>query len=308
MSRLAGFYVILAACLWGIDGVVLRPALFTLPVPLVVFIESSIVALLLSPMLIKYFGEIKKLEGKDWFAFIGVAIFGGALGTMAITKALFYVNFVNLSIVILLQKLQPVFAIILAAIFLKERLTKDFFMWAAFAIFGAYLMTFGVKLPNLETGEYTALASLFALLAAASFGASTVLSKRALKNVSFELGTHLRFLFSALILLMIVLGTGDFSSIGNISEHQIWVFLLIAFTTGGPAIFLYYYGLKRITASQATIFELAMPLTAVLLEYFIRGNLLNIVQWIGVFILISSMLKVTQINMARANSEKIKTF
>ncbi|MFC2134316.1 DMT family transporter [Bacteroidota bacterium] len=304
MSRFAPVFVIIAASLWGIDGIILRPTLFNLPVPLVVFIESIIVALLLSPIIIKQYHKIKTLKLGDWLSFFGVAFFGGVVGTMAITKALFYVNYVNLSIVILIQKLQPVFALLLAAVLLKERLPREFFMWAGFAIFGAYLMTFGVKLPNLDTGEYTILAGTFALLAAASFGSSTVLSKRALKNVSFEMGTYLRFSMSALILLIVVTGLGNFSDVGRITEIQWWIFLLIAFTTGGPAIFLYYYGLKKITASVATICELAFPLTAVILEYFIRGNLLNIVQWMGVFILISSMVKVSGIQLGEEPTQK----
>lgn len=299
MSRFAPVFVIIAASLWGIDGIILRPSLFTLPVPLVVFIESTIVAVLLSPIIIKQYSKLKTLKMLDWLSFIGVALLGGAIGGMAITKALFYVNFVNLSIVILIQKLQPVFALILAAILLKERLPREFFMWAGFAILGAYLMTFGVKLPNLDSGESTVLAGLFALVAAASFGSSTVLSKRALKNVGFELGTYIRFAMSAVLLIFIVIGTGAITETVNITEHQWWIFLLIAFTTGGPAIFLYYYGLKKITASVATICELAFPLTAVVLEYFVRGNLLNIVQWIGVFILISSMVKVSGIQIGK---------
>ena len=299
MSRFAPVYVIIAASLWGIDGIVLRPALFTLPVPLVVFIESTIVAVLLSPILIKQYSKLKSLNWSDWLAFGGVALLGGAVGTMAITKALFYVEFVNLSVVVLIQKLQPVFALLLAAVLLKEKLPREFFMWAGFAILGTYLMTFGVKLPNLNTGESTILAGLFALLAAASFGSSTVLSKLALRNVGFELGTYLRFLLSASILLFIVLGTGSLSEFGSVSSTQWWVFLLIAFTTGAPAIFLYYYGLKKITASVATICEMAFPLTAIILEYFIRGNMLSIVQWIGVFILVSSMVKVSGIQIGK---------
>ncbi|OGU58569.1 MAG: hypothetical protein A2V66_14945 [Ignavibacteria bacterium RBG_13_36_8] len=297
MSRFAPFFVIVAASLWGIDGIVLRPSLFNLPVPLVVFIESTIVALLLSPFLVKRLQTLKSLPLKDWLAFFLVALFGGAIGTMAITKALFYVNSVNLSIVIFIQKLQPAFALILAAIFLRERLPKEFFMWAGFAIFGAYLMTFGVKAPSLNTGESTILAGLFAIIAAASFGSSTVLSKLALKNVGFEMGTYLRFLMSAVILIIIVLSFSDIKEIASVSGSQWLIFLIIAFTTGGPAIFLYYYGLKKITASVATICELAFPLTAVVLEYLIRGNILNIVQWVGVFILLSSMLKVIRIKI-----------
>lgn len=57
--------------------------------------------------------------------FFLVALFGGSLGTLSIVKALFLVNFHHLTVVTLLQKLQPVFAIILARIILKEREGKD---------------------------------------------------------------------------------------------------------------------------------------------------------------------------------------
>ena len=118
LVKFAPLFVILGASLWGIDGVLLRPSLYSLPVLSVVFIESALVTIILTPFFIHKFKEVKSLKPKDWIAFGGVALFGGAVGTMAITKALFYVNFVNLSIVILIQKLQPVFAILLAALFL----------------------------------------------------------------------------------------------------------------------------------------------------------------------------------------------
>jgi len=156
-------------------------------------------------------------------------------------------------------------------------------------------MTFGTRLPDLSTGDKTTVAALFALLAAFSFGASTVLSKRALRNVSFEMGTYLRFLFSSAIMLVIVLAFGDMKSISDVTTNQIIIFLIIAFSTGGAAIFLYYYGLKRITASVATICELAFPLIAVILEYFIRGNILGPIQWIGVGLLLFSIIKVSNL-------------
>jgi len=295
----APLFVIVAASLWAIDGIVLRPVLFNLPVPLVVFVESLLVAVIITPFMARHFGSLKLLSNKDWFAFFGVALLGGAVGTMAITKALFYVNYVNLSIVILIQKLQPVFALVLAATFLKEKLPLKFFTYAGTAIIGAYIMSFGLSLPSINQTDKTVYAALFALLAAASFGSSTVLSKRALQNVSFEMGTYLRFSLSAIIMLVISFATSSVSSITDITSTQILIFLLIAFTTGGAAIFLYYYGLKRITASVAAICELAFPLVAVVLEYFIHDNILSPVQWVGVLILLFSILKVSGINTGR---------
>ncbi|MBU1100186.1 MAG: DMT family transporter [Bacteroidetes bacterium] len=295
MPKFAPVFIILAAALWGVDGVLLRPYLYNLPVSLVVFIESGIVILILSPLFIRRFDELKSLTKSDWISFFFVALLGGAIGTMSITKALFYVNYVNLSIVVLMQKLQPVFAILLASVILKEKLKKNFLGWASLAMIGAYLMTFGLSIPNLGTGNKTAIAGMYALIAAISFGASTVISKRALRNVGFGAATYLRFLFATIILSVVAVVSGNISAITSVSFDQLLIFLLIAFSTGGAAIFLYYYGLKNVTASVATICELAFPLTAVLLEYFLRDNILSFVQWGGVFFLFIAIIQITRL-------------
>ena len=157
-------------------------------------------------------------------------------------------------------------------------------------------MTFGFDVPNINTGDKILMAALFALVAAVSFAASTVLSKRALSNIDYRMGTYLRFTFTAIIMVVVVSSLGGFTSITKITNHQIVVFLIIAFTSGGTAIFLYYYGLKEISASVATICELAFPLTAVGLEYILRGNILDWFQWFGVVLLIVSIARVTQVN------------
>mgnify|MGYP005846051349 CR=1 FL=1 len=292
-------FVIFAAALWGIDAVLLRPILFNLPVPLVVFLESTIATIIMTPFFIARKNQLKEISRKDYLVFFGVALFGGAIGTMAIVKALFFVNFVNLSIVVLIQKLQPIFAILLAALLLKEKLPKQFLMWALLAVVGVLLLTFGYNLPNFKTGEKTIIAALFALLAAFSFGSSTVLSKRALSNVTFFTGTYLRFLFTSIIMLLIVLFSNQVSEFSAVSKYQWIIFLVIAFSSGGLAILLYYFGLKKVSASVATICELAFPFTAILLEYILRGNYLDFIQWIGAILLITSILEVSWMNFQK---------
>ncbi|HLD27632.1 MAG TPA: DMT family transporter [Patescibacteria group bacterium] len=299
MKKLAPLFIVIAAALWGIDGIILRPALYSLPVPLVVMVEHVLAFLIMLPFLILEIRQLKKLSPKDWGAFAWVAIFGGAIGTMAITKALFYVNFVNLSIVILLQKLQPVFALLLAWLILKEKLPKKFFAWAAAAVVAAYFVTFGGRLPQLNTGDLTLAAALFSLLAAFAFGSSTVFSKRAIQKINFRVGTYLRFGLTSLIMFLIVLSAGELSAVGQITLKQLWYFIIIVFSSGGAAIFLYYYGLKRVKASVSTICELAFPLTAIVLEYLIRGNVLSWVQWAGAVVLLYAIYKVASINEGR---------
>lgn len=290
---LGPLFIIIAAILWGVDGIVLRPALFALPVPLVVFIEHFFALLVMLPFFFRGRKELRNLNRSDWGAFFLVAIFGGALGTMFIVKALFYVNFVNLSIVVLIQKLQPVFALVLAAVILKEKLPKKFFFWAAVAIIAAYFVTFENFVPNFSTGNKTILAALFALGAAFAFGSSTVFSKRALQKVSFQMGTYLRFGLTSALMFFIALAFGSFGAASQITSRQFLIFVLIVFSSGGAAMFLYYFGLKRVTASVSTICELAFPLSAILLEFIIHGRMLSWSQWLGALVLFLAIYKVS---------------
>lgn len=293
----APLFIVFAAFLWALDGIVLLPNLYTLPVPLVVFITHGLAFLVMLPFFLKESKQLKKLKQADWGAFLWIAVFGGVLGTMFITKALFYVEFVNLSIVVLIQKLQPIFALSLAALILKERLPKKFFKWAALAIVATYFITFDGFVPNFDTGDKTAIAALFALGAAFAWGSSTVFGKRALKHASFRMATYLRFGLTTLIMFFIVASTNNLNAaaFSLVTPQQWLIFLLIVFTTGGAAIFLYYYGLNQVKASTSTIAELAFPLSAILLEFVIRGRVLSFSQWVGVIILFIAIYKVALI-------------
>ncbi|MDZ7778231.1 MAG: EamA family transporter [Bacteroidales bacterium] len=119
-----GVAISLAAVLWGLDGVVLTPRLHHLPIDYVVFVFHMIPFLLMSVIFRRQFRYITQFNRSDYLFITLIALFGGALGTLSIVKALFLVGFKKLSIVVLLQKLQPVFGIVLAALILKERMAK----------------------------------------------------------------------------------------------------------------------------------------------------------------------------------------
>ena len=173
---LGAFSICLAALLWGLDGVVLTPRLSNLGVPVVVFLLHAVPFVLMQPFLFDSYRKLRVLRASDWLFLFLVAATGGVMGTFSIVKALFLVNFNQVSVVVLLQKLQPVFAIILAGLLLKERITGRFLAKSAVAIFGAYLLTFGWGLPDFQTGAATAMAAGWAAVAAAAFGSATVLA------------------------------------------------------------------------------------------------------------------------------------
>jgi drug/metabolite transporter (DMT)-like permease len=213
---------------------------------------------------------------------------------MSIVKALFLVNFEQLTIIVLLQKLQPVFAISLAAILLKEKLHKRFLIWASMAIIASYFLVFGFALPDFDAGENTIYAVLYALLAAAAFGSSTVLSKKVLNKFSFRTGTFFRYGFTTLIMLIIVLLAGTFNQFNTTTNENWLFFFIIAFTTGSGAIFLYYFGLVRIRAIIATICELFFPVSAIIFDYIFNHKVLDPVQWFAAAVMIFAIIKLNQ--------------
>lgn len=284
--------VAIAAMLWGIDGVLLTPQLGNLNICFVVFIIHFIPLIIMSIAFPKEYGRLRTMSSSDVFYFVLVALFGAVLGTLSIVKALFLMNFNSLSVIVLLQKLQPVFAIILAAILLKEKIRKNFVLWAVIALAASYLLTFGWSLPDFE-GEQSNLlkASLWSLLAAFSFGCSTVFSKKALVRFSFVTSTFYRYFFATVISLVIVLCSGHLFDFTLVTQRN-WLFIgIICLTTGSGAIFLYYYGLRNIRAMLSTFIELLNPITAVVLDRFINGTCYSSIQWISAAVMLFAIIR-----------------
>lgn len=218
---------------------------------------------------------------------------GGALGTMAIVRALFLVEFRDLTIVVLLQKLQPLFAISLAALLLHEKLKKNFLLWAGVAIVAGYFLTFGFRLPDFQTGSKTATAAAYSLFAAFAFGSATVLGKGVLHRISFQAATFFRYGFTTLIMLVYVIFSGALYGIRAATPNNWLIILLITFTTGSGAIFLYYYGLGKVKAMVATICELFFPLSAIMFDYFFHGKILTPVQWFSAAVMLVAIVRLS---------------
>ncbi len=284
--------VVVAALLWSLDGIFLRPNLHTLPSTLVVFLEHLLGFIVLTPFLIMYAHEMKWISKKQWGAIFWVSLFGGALGTTFITKALFLTGFKDVSVVILLQKIQPIFAIILASIFLRERFPKRFYAYAILAVISGYFVAFKDPLQIMSLPATTFLTILFALLAAFSWGSSTVFGKYSLKNINHGLLAALRFGLTALLMLIPAIFFSQQAWLAIEARH--WLILVtVVFTSGSTAIFLYYWGLKKIPASIATLCELSWPVSALLFDYFFNHNVLSPTQIIGAVVLVFVVYKST---------------
>ncbi|MFC1711143.1 DMT family transporter [Patescibacteria group bacterium] len=290
-----GPYFILLACLfWSLDGL-LRRALYTLPAPVVVFWEHALGALLILPFFISRISEVKKLGLKDWLNILAIAFFSSTIATILYTSALAKINYIQFSVVVLLQQLQPIFGIFMAYIMLKEKITKNFGKYALLAIVGAYMVTFKDLRVNLDTGNLTTIAALMALGAAFFWGSATALSKYALNKVSNITATSLRFWLAIPMAFSFVFITKSQASLLSLSSHQWLMLLAISLSSGMVAMVIYYYGLKKITAKASAIYELFWPVSAIIIGILFLKEYLNFTQILGSIFILFSIYKIMAI-------------
>jgi DME family drug/metabolite transporter len=287
-------FIIIAALLWAFDGLI-RQHLYTLPPITIIFFEHLIGLIILTPFVLRYVFRTK-LTSREWWLVVLIAFLSGLLGTLWFTTALGKVHFISISVVFLLQKLQPIFAISTASIFLKEKFDNRYIKWALLAVLSAYFVTFPNGLVNFKTGEGTIVAALYALGAAFAWGSSTTFSKMLLGKVDFKVSTFYRFLFTiifALPLLLLFGRAGGALSIPTMSQFSLLV--LIAISTGMVALLIYYKGLAKTPVHISTILELTFPFVAILLDFVVNHTILSLSQWVASLILVFSIYQIAKL-------------
>ncbi|MBT3464124.1 DMT family transporter [archaeon] len=288
--------IVLAAILWALDGII-RRNLYVLPAIIIVFYEHIIGVIIISPFVLPSLFKKKIFTKKIVLLSVVIGILSGLLGTLWFTSALARVNFIPFSVVYLLQKLQPIFAISAAHFFLKEKLNKNYFKWAALALVSAYFVTFPNGVVNINTGSGTIMAALLALGAAFAWGTSTVFSKMLLRETTHTIATGLRFIFTSVFALLAVFVLKKQALLFDVNLSQISQFIFIALSTGMVALWLYYKGLQKTQAKISTLLELVFPLLAVVIDAVLYKVVLAPSQYFAGVVLIYSI-----VNLSKRNS------
>ncbi len=281
------FFVISAGFLWALDTLIRYPLLTSgISAERIVFTEHLFLALIFIPLLIRDRSVIWQTRVSSIFYFVIIGVFGSAIGTLCFTKAF---TMINPSLVILLQKLQPVISFSLASFFLGEKMKTPFLFWAGVTLLGGLLVSSPDILPGLSNFDFkmgflsqTAMMGyLLTLVAIVSWGSSTVFGKK-LSAQGFE-EKHImggRFLFGFIFLSF-------YASANKTLMHFDWAalvwgkILLMVLLSGLMGMYLYYKGLKTISARVCAIAEMFFPLSAVAINWIFLGAKLTPVQLIG---------------------------
>jgi drug/metabolite transporter (DMT)-like permease len=284
-----GFLLVAAgAALWGTDGLFRRTLAFEMPAPKVVFWEHLILVAVTLPLLVRAVRRRPGLTGKDLAALLFVGAGASAVATILFTQAFTYGDPTT---PLLIQKLQPVIAVLGAYLLLGERLLPRYGWYFLAAVGGAYLISF----PSPGDVAVSQLApALYALGAAGLWAMGTVLGRHLTHKIPANELTALRFGIGLPTALIILLLRGEAATALEIGMSDFGALLLLSLVPGLAALLIYYRGLSSTPASSATLAELAFPLTAILIGWSVFDTVPTATQWVGIVLLSATIVIMTR--------------
>lgn len=284
-SRSGFWLVVLGAALWGVDPLFRIILLKSLTSAQIVLIEHIIIALIALPVVWRNRSDLKGVGWRQGGALLFLSWGGSGIATILFTTAL---ASGDLNAVLLLQKMQPLFAIMLASLLLKEKLPQHFFGFLIIALAGTYLLTFGFTMPIGHLSDFVQVGSLLSLGAAALWGGSTVMGRLMVGHMKYETVTSLRFVLALPLLLAITWNEGAAWNLPQGTSQMAALSLNMlgqALLPGLLSLLVYYKGLTTTKASVATLAELSFPMVGVLVNWVAFQQMITVAQAIG-FVLI----------------------
>jgi drug/metabolite transporter (DMT)-like permease len=270
--------VAVAAAMWGTDPILRKPLAHDTTATTIVFGEHVILVVLTLPFLISSLRAVVKAGPRYVLAAIAVGAGASAIATILFTEALFHGDFIT---PVVIQKVQPLVAVLGAAVVLGERPRSRFVWFLVPALLGFWL----VNQPHpLEPTAQGLIPILQATGAAVLWALGTVLGRYLGRKLEFHQILTLRFFFG-LIASAIALQVMNAKTYAG-AHDSLWIAYL-AVVTGLLALGLYYYGLKRTPAVLASLAELTYPAVAVIAGIYAYNAHLRWTQWLGVAIIIT---------------------
>jgi drug/metabolite transporter (DMT)-like permease len=295
-GALGASLVALASVLWATDGVLRAQALVKLDPLLVVLIEQLIGLAILPILLIhqKSFDLLLK-GGREWAAAAFVGIAGSGVGVLLFTASFHYID---PTVAMLLQKLQPVLIVLFGFLILGERPSRHFLVWALVAGLAALVVSFPGDGHSPTVGSDQFFGALMALGACMLWAMATIAGKLLLRNTAPAVAVFWRYLFGCLTLLVIALVRShdhplDTDSLHLASELELaGTLLALTLVSGIFPLWLFYEGLSRTSASVAGFVELIYPVTAVLLNAWVMHSRLAGPQLAAAAVLIFAVTRI----------------
>ncbi|QHU99836.1 DMT family transporter [Synechocystis sp. CACIAM 05] len=232
------------------------------------------------------FHKLRKLTRKDWLLLTITAVFSRAIAPGLMFSALEKTNVTN---VVLIGRLEPVFTLILSILLLKVSVNWLSMVATLISFVGVAVTVFwGVADPldtlvNFDFG----LGESFVAIAAFISAITTILSKQQLQSIPVGIFTVYRSLLGTFVFFWIAVILYGFDHFMDVSSPILWQWMLIygaIIVVVGQVAWL--AGLKNASFIQINLASLVTPILAIIFAYLILLETPTNAQYLGGILLL----------------------
>ncbi|MEA2065169.1 MAG: DMT family transporter [Patescibacteria group bacterium] len=265
--------VVLASVVWGSTGVFVK--YLNLPPTTIAFFRLAVPTLILGAFFL--FKRTKLFHSKNKLILLASSL-------NAIRMFFYFVGFTFTSIgnAVIILYTWPIFATILSALFLKEKISKKNIVLLFITFFGIVLIYLNKEI-SFANKDFIGMSSM--LLSAIIYSSTVVIFKKESNNYSKFETIFYQNLVGAIVFLPFIFINYPFPTIFQISVASIYAILI-----GLVGFGLFFSALKQIKASTASFLSYVEVISAILFGIILFNEVLtwNIV--VGGLLIISSAI------------------
>jgi len=250
------FYVAAAAIIWGSNGVIVNRVPYDAHT--VAFFRVLFASLTLLPVVLLTRKAEVISAAKSWRIMLSLGLLL-ALGWTLLFRSMKLIAIAN---AVFLNYTAPIFATLLAPLFLKEKLEKSTLLALAISVVGIVLILFQQNLQIGDLNDLNRLGVILGLLAGLAYAGFTIVSKKALSSFSSEVVAFYSYSTATLFLLPFVIGI-DFSP----DSTSLRLLLVLGILNTAFAVTLYLRGLRMVKAQKAVVFTYLEPVSALVFGF-----------------------------------------
>jgi drug/metabolite transporter (DMT)-like permease len=239
-------YILLAIFLWSSLGVVFRLA--DIPVHIFLF-YSLVIAVVVQSLIVWKKGYIREITNRKELV---APVLLGLVGLMNSLAFFYAFKTTTISNAVLTHYTAPIMVAFLAALFLREKITKTLIGAIVISSIGLWIMLDGFSIqPGHMIGILSGLAS------GVAYAVIIILARR-------YAGGYRPFMLTYIVNITILICLAPF--IREFPLHALWSFLIMGIVHSIIAPILYYRGLQKVSASRAAVLGYLEPVCAILLS------------------------------------------
>ncbi|WP_430788660.1 DMT family transporter [Virgibacillus flavescens] len=255
--------------------------------------------LIMSPIILLYYRkEFKLISRKDWM----MVTFGGIFLAFHFILWFESLNYTSVASSVVLVSLMPIFAFLGTYFFFHERFTPGAVISMIIALFGSIIISWG----DFQISGIALLGDVLAILGAIMVTAYFLVGQNTRRRLSLMTYTFVVYGVSTITLFIynILLG---YSFVGYPADYW-WVFLALAIVPTFLGHTMFNWALRWVSTSTISMAIVLEPIGATTLAYFILGEKVTGLQWLGgaivlfgLFLFIMSTTKKRRVTISYKN-------